>query len=190
MKIFPFFQRIPLRRTRPQQAAPSFPLYSPPSSTQNTTTSESTTEPESIVTNSSGTVVTRRYVLSTRKSLHPQRFICFEDDLVGNSVMVTYDHWTLMKHQLNKVRNDILSIDIHRFCSATSGSDNESNAHRRRSNKTSDSRYENNSPTLAQTAIIEQDENLSKSAVPIASSIPRKLASDLSHVNKLNFIVV
>ncbi|CAF1103994.1 unnamed protein product [Adineta ricciae] len=140
-------QRIPLRRTRPQQAVPSFPLYSPPPSTQNTTTSESTTEPESIVTNSSGTIVTRRR--SRRK---------FRD---GNLRPLDADETPTEQ--------------------ATSGSDNESNAHQRRSNKTIESRNENNSSNLAQTAIIEQDENLSKSTTPIASSVPRKLANDLSH---------
>jgi hypothetical protein len=56
------FQRIPRRRNRPAHVASAFPLYSPSPSPQGTT-SESTTEPESILTNSSGTFVARRYIL-------------------------------------------------------------------------------------------------------------------------------
>jgi hypothetical protein len=49
-----------MRRNRPTNAARGFTLYSPSSSTHNTT-SESTTEPESTAITSSGSVVSRRY---------------------------------------------------------------------------------------------------------------------------------
>ncbi|UJR26209.1 hypothetical protein I4U23_007552 [Adineta vaga] len=63
---------------------------------------------------------------------------------------------------------------------ATSGSENESNAHRRRLVKVVESRHENDNSNLYQSTIIEQDDNVSKVTSSIASSIPRKLANDLS----------
>jgi hypothetical protein len=75
---------------------------------------------------------------------------------------------------------------------ATSGSDNETAAYRRRLGKVAESRLESDNNTLTsplpasghvyQSGTLEQDDNTSK---PIASSIPRKLANDLSQV-KLN----
>jgi len=98
-----------------------------------------------------------------------------------------------MKHQQNKVNKLNFS-----FCFflihpsgllATSGSDNETAAYRRRLGKVAESRSEMDNNTLTsalpapgnvyQPGTLEQDDNTSK---PIASSIPRKLANDLSQV--------
>lgn len=105
--------------------------------------------------------------------------------------MDIYDYLILMKHQQNKVNQLNLSFCfflIHPSAlSATSGSDNETAAYRRRLGKVAESRFEIDNNTLPspasgnvyQPGTLEQDDNTSK---PIASSIPRKLANDLSQV--------
>ena len=80
------------------------------------------------------------------------------------------------------------------FRSATSGSENESAALRRRTGKSGDNRQEldNHYPSLQSkisdsaylAAIVDQDDPTSSRvpSTPMASSIPRKLANDLSQV--------
>ncbi|CAF0909770.1 unnamed protein product [Adineta steineri] len=153
-------QRIPRNRNRQQPLVSAFRPYSPSSSAQNTTTSESTTEPESITSNSSGTVVVKR---RGRPKNRP-----------GNLRTLDADE-TPTEH-------------------ATSGSDNETGSQRRRlknlhetlqdidgTNHTSQTPGSRN---IYQSTIYEQDDNILKSPTSVASSIPRKLANDLSQSPK------
>ncbi|CAF4576562.1 unnamed protein product [Rotaria sp. Silwood1] len=153
-------QRIPRKRNPPSNRAQGFRFNTPIlSSSQNTTTSESTTEPESVVTNSSGTIVSRRR--SRRK---------------------------LRDGHLKSLDNDETPTEH-----ATSGSENESAVQRRHLGKLVESRHEVEHNYLTSqlslpventytTAIVEHDDTMLKSppSTSIASSIPRKLANDLS----------
>jgi hypothetical protein len=115
-------------------------------------------------------------------------------DLVENFEMDAYDHLIQTTHQQNMVNTLNLSLPIHTdIFLATSGSDNESAAQRRRLGKLVESRQEidNNyltpqSPipgSMSAASMLEQDDNSLKSpSTPVASSIPRKLANDLSQV--------
>ncbi|CAF3548136.1 unnamed protein product [Rotaria sordida] len=159
-------QKIPRKRNPPTTLVQGFRFHSTTAitSSQNTTTttttttSDSTTEPDSIVTNSSGTVVSRRR--SRRK---------FRDG------------------RLRSLDNDETPTEH-----ATSGSENESAIQRRHLGKLDESRQETDnyftSPSTSivennsTITILEHDDTILKSppSTSIASSIPRKLANDLS----------
>ncbi|CAF4699848.1 unnamed protein product, partial [Rotaria sp. Silwood2] len=156
-------QKIPRKRIPPSNLVQGFRFSSPPSSSQNTTTSESTTEPESIVTNSSGTIVSRR---RSRRKFRDGRLRSLDTDE------------TPTEH-------------------ATSGSENESAVNRHRLGKVVESRHEvdhnyltSQSPITAgniyTTTTLEQDDTILKSlpSTTFASSIPRKLANELSYSPK------
>jgi hypothetical protein len=147
-------QRIPMRRQRSTNSAQGFPIYSPSSSAQNTS------ESESLATTSSGIVVSRRR--SRRK---------FRDG-----------------------RLRPLDADETPTENATSGSDNES-AVRRRLGKVVESAQETDTgfpppqlPTASgntsSSEIFEQDDSKLKRTTSVVSSIPRKLANDLSQSQK------